>query len=178
MKILLRFVIVLALIIFPDLVLTISGRDSYLIVHSPVLIDVGILIYGISFVYLLVIVIRAISQKKWKQVAVVLAAVALLVAIYQYTVTTLTNKSIAEAREKVGNFFEKKNNVTVNIDDNAKEGYEQYLKKNRGIQSLILTLKVPHLRIYEFKVVPFDTSPFFVRLTVHQNSSDRIWIHN
>lgn len=173
------FITIFCLIFIPDLILSISGRDTYLFYRYPVLVNIGILAIIIFFILFTIEVVRLIAKKKWIKTVSLLFGVFLFLFACKISTGILINKSVSEARQEVEVFFEK-NDVgeswTINIEDEVRPLYRKYITDNFSKDDLQLMWKSPQYGKYEFKISS-DHHSFLVRLSILQDKPNEIWVH-
>ena len=175
------FIVLSSLILIPDLILSLSGRETYIIIHSSLFIDMGIFISFALFVIVVLEIVNLLKKKEWKTSLLICLSIVIVVFFCKIMINHLVNISIYEAEVVVSRFLNDSNSLNskleVSIDDKVKNLFDDFLTHGGGVQSMVLALNVPHLRLYDFKIIPNDSQPFFIRHTVSQSENDKIWIH-
>lgn len=176
----LKFALVVVVAVFlSDFLLQISGRDSFIGVTSSIVINIEIFTAILLIIFVCAEIVRAVYRRKYKLLICLIVISLSVMQISRYFVYFLTNKSIDEAKNIVFSYVSGGSikGLSVNIDDDVREAYTSYVKKNKKIDDLTLTTYAPHLRVYEFKVCPSDSHCFSIRLMVHQSKPYDMWIH-
>ncbi|MDL2274965.1 hypothetical protein LJC22_02420 [Desulfosarcina sp. OttesenSCG-928-G10] len=174
------FITVFFLILLPDFILSLGGRDTFLFHAFPLLVDMGIAASMIMGVLIFIKLIDFLIENKRIEAICLCVGVLLFGLLCNALIAVLAEKSVAEAHLQIESFFINKGiatDATVQIEDDVSLLYRNYLTKNFSAADLQLVWKTPHLGIYEFKISPPNTQPFRVQLSTSQDKPNKIWIH-
>ena len=169
------------LVLLPDFILSLGGRDTYLFYHYPALVNVGRVVIIIACVLCLIEIISLFFKKKWIMAISFCTGILLFFGVSKCSINVLIDKSVLEAHHEVGEFFINKGfNYTgaVKIEDDVVIFYDRYMMSDFSEKNLQLLWKSPQLGKYEFRVSTTNTQPFLVRLSTLQNKPNKIWIHS
>jgi hypothetical protein len=173
------FIVLFFLVLLPDFVLSLSGRDTYLFYRYPLLVDIGIIVAIITGAIFLLEV--AILFKNKQLLAIFFFSGGLFLCLLcKLSIGVLAEKSASEARLEVESFLMNKGlggSEIVKIEDEVATFYSKYLTADFSKEDLVLMWKSPQFGKYEFKVSSPNTQPFLIRLSTLQNESNKIWIH-
>lgn len=175
------FIAVLFLILLPDFILSLSGRDTFLFYRYPPLVEISTFVAIAGLVLFIVEVVGLLAKKKWIMSAYYGVGALIFVLACNIFIGILVEKSVNEARNEVELFFKTKGNVEnliVDIDEDASILYKEYTTVGQFSNSdLQLKWKAPQHGKYEFMVSSKDSKPFMVKLSTMQNEPNKIWVY-
>lgn len=161
-----------------DLLLFLSGRNTYLFPSKKIVVDFEIFFAVGWTIYLLLKTIEWINIRNWKNVIFIIIALIIVIGLYKISTNYLVEKSVTEAKEKFQFFLKnpstQQNNIRV--EEKTSETYRQFIKSPKP-KRCNMVMHVPHLRTYEFECIPYAHPSFRIRLTTSQFEKDKIWVH-
>jgi hypothetical protein len=176
------FLAVITLLILVDFILFLSGHNTYFLGLSPIGIDLSMFFFVGLIVYFCFELFILASKKKWKVIFSTFIVLLAFEMMYKVAINRLADISLLEAKGSIVTFLRNNNTnsrFNVHIENGVRESYNRYISENdRALDALNLSLKVPHLHLYEFEVVPRDTPRFFVRIKKNRFKDTEIWVHS
>ena len=174
------FIAILFLILLPDFILSLSGRDTYLFYRYPQLVNIGIFVAIAGFVLVIVEIVGLLVKKNWIRSACYCTGALIFVLSCKISIGMLVEKSVNEARHEVEMFLMSKGiveNLAVDIEEDASSFYKEYIIGQFSKNDLQLKWKAPQYGRYEFMVSSKDIKPFMVRLSTLQNKQNEIRVY-
>lgn len=172
-------IVIFFLMLVPDFILSLGGRDTYLFHRYPILVNVGIIVTIITVAMIFVELIILFKNNKIMAISFFVSLI-LLYFFSKLLIGILIDRSVLEAHIEVEAFFRNKGfveNTIVKIEDEVVPFYEKFLTIDFSKKDILLQWKSPQYGQYEFKVLPLSTRSFFVRLSTRQNRPNIIWVH-
>lgn len=170
---------VITVVFLPDLILSISGRDTYLFHLHPVISNIEIASILLVCVCFVIGIINHIINKQWRNLVFSLLIVIVVTLASIEAISYYENQSIKESTEKTIIFLKSKgfdNKIEVSFEDNTEPLFQQYLLKEFSPNDIELVWASAWFGRYEFRINNAD-KPFYIRLYTLRNEPDELWVH-
>ena len=174
------YIVIGSLLFWPDFLLSLSGRDTFLLHRSNMLFTIAQIWLLFAILAILYEIVCIVLERNWSTLLAYFIAILVIVVVSNISLNYFTNKSIREATIIINSFVRGENNSDLRtiIDDEIRDGYANLLTQKFNHLAIDFTWSSPSKRRYDFTVSKRTQPPLILTLYTYQEEPPTIWIHN